>query len=145
MSLRFLYRLRNPTDRTALHLLHYTCSPLFHFLSHLSELPSYSLTCSITHFPPFLSLSITCLHTLVLFFAPLSVTHFSFSTVSFSHIPATSFIACHRPGSHSSSLYPLLNCLFCDISGYQGWSSLLLIPLHRLVHQHNLKYPLLQK
>lgn len=63
-----------------LSIFYATHSYLFHFIiifSRLSELPSSSLTRSISHFPNSLHVSITCLHTLLFYF--LNSCCFSFS------------------------------------------------------------------
>lgn len=80
------------------HLLFYPiCLSSLHILSHAPSLISHL-------FSPRLSpVSILCCFTF--FCSSLAVTYFSFSAVYFSHIPATSSVACHHPGCHSSSLY----------------------------------------
>lgn len=118
VSLRSSYRLRKPTDRTTIHLSHHTlahsfyffpvCLSSLHILSHAPSLTSHLLS---------LCLSPVSMLSCFIFCPSLAVTYFSFSTVSFSHIPATSTVACHHPGSHSSSLYHLLNHSCFDITG----------------------------
>lgn len=84
------------------------------------------------------SSSFTCLYTLALFFCSSpAVTYFS---GSFSHIPATTSIACHHRGSHSSSLHHLLNGSFCDDVIWCCSSLILIPPSFKPVHQ----YPILQ-
>lgn len=101
MSLKSLYGLRKPTDRSALHrsrrilprprfifLIFPVCLSCLHILSHAPSLLSHLF-----------SLSITCLHTLVFFYvfalrSPLLISHFQL--FSSSHVPANSSDA-HQP------------------------------------------------
>lgn len=107
MSLKSLYRLRKPTDSNTLHVSPHNL--VSYFISScvcLSELPSYSLTCtSVSHLPPFLSVSPVSVFSCFIFcpsFALIIHPYFFFS-----HIPVTSSVPHHHLDSHSSALYHL--------------------------------------
>ncbi len=107
-----------------------SCLSSLHILSHGPSLISHLFT---------LCLSPVSVPSSFIFCPSLAVTYFSFSTVYFSHIPATSSVACHHPGAHSSSLNHLLNHSLCDILGPWCCSSLLLFPQFPRVHKQKQK------
>lgn len=111
-----------PVCLSSLHIPSHSPSPISHLSLSMYPSPVSILSCFL--FCPFLA-----------------VTYFSFSTISLSHIPASSPVACHHPGSHSSSPYHLLSHSFCDTTGPWCCSSLLLIHLFPSIHKHNFTTP----